>query len=69
MYVLAVRRSGPGSWDGHLERIPVPSEGSRRERMEATLAAQVRAFERLIAHAPDQWWTLLFRIWEQDGTT
>lgn len=67
MYVLAVHRSGPGAWIGRVERLTVPAEGSRRERLHATLEAQVRTFERFIADAPDQWWTLLFRIWEEDG--
>ena len=67
MYAMAILRTRPGAWEGRLERINVPGDGSRRERLEATLAAQVRAFERFIAEAPDQWWTLLFRIWEEDG--
>jgi lauroyl/myristoyl acyltransferase len=67
MYVLAVHRSGPGAWIGRVERLAVPVDGSRRARLQATLEAQVRTFERFIADAPDQWWTLLFRIWEEDG--
>ena len=67
MYALAVLRSGPGAWVGRVERVPVPAEGTRRERLQATLEAQVRTFERFIADAPDQWWTLLFRIWEEDA--
>jgi KDO2-lipid IV(A) lauroyltransferase len=64
LYVLAVLRDGSGDWDGHLERIEVPASGSRRERVRVTLERQVAAFERHIARAPEQWWTLLFRIWE-----
>ena len=67
MYALAVYRSGPGEWIGRVEQLEVPIEGSRKERVQATLEAQVRAFERFVADAPDQWWTLLFRIWEEDG--
>lgn len=67
MYALAVHRSGPGTWVGRVERLAVPAAGPRRERLHATLEAQVRMFERFIADAPDQWWTLLFRIWEEDG--
>lgn len=66
MYALAIHRSGMGQWVGRVERVPVPVEGSRRERTQATLEAQVGVFERFIADAPDQWWTLLFRIWEED---
>ncbi len=65
-YVLAVHRARPGEWIGQLERLPDPGDGPRRERVQALLEAQVRAFERCIAAAPDQWWTLLFRIWEED---
>jgi lauroyl/myristoyl acyltransferase len=64
MYVLAALRDGSGDWDGYIERIEVPATGSRRERVRGTLDLQVAAFERLVAHAPEQWWTLLFRIWE-----
>lgn len=64
LYVLAVLRDRPGAWVGHIERIEVPADGRRRERVRATLDAQARAFERLVARAPEQWWTLLFRIWE-----
>ncbi len=67
LYALAILRSGAGAWVGHMERVPVPAEGTRRERLHATLEAQVRTFERFIAVAPDQWWTLLFRIWEEDA--
>jgi KDO2-lipid IV(A) lauroyltransferase len=64
MYVLAVLRQRPGAWEGHIERIDVPATGTRRERVRLTLERQVAAFERLIARAPEQWWTLLFHIWE-----
>ncbi len=64
LYVLAALRDGSGDWEGHIERIEVPATGSRHERVRGTLDRQVAAFERLIARAPEQWWTLLFRIWE-----
>ncbi len=64
LYALAVVRDRAGGWVGHVERVEVPTTGRRHERVRATLDRQVRAFERLIARAPEQWWTLLFRIWE-----
>lgn len=64
LYVLAVLRNASGDWDGHIEHIEVPPTGTRRERVRGTLHGEVAAFERLIARAPEQWWTLLFRIWE-----
>ena len=64
LYVLAALRDGSGDWVGHLERIEVPQDGTRHERVRTTLTREARAFERLVARAPEQWWTLLFRIWE-----
>ena len=67
MYALAVHRVGPGRWIGRVASVPVRTEGSRRERVAATLAAQARTFEGFITTAPEQWWTLMFRIWEEDA--
>jgi HlyD family secretion protein len=39
---------------------------SRRERLAAFLVAQAGAYERAIAQAPEQWWSLFFPIW-RDG--
>ncbi|MET0772624.1 MAG: hypothetical protein ABWZ82_06045 [Candidatus Limnocylindrales bacterium] len=64
LYVLGCLRDGSGDWEGHIERIEVPTAGGRHERVRVTLDRQVAAFERLVARAPEQWWTLLFRIWE-----
>ena len=33
----------------------------------AFLAAEVRAFERLIANAPEQWWAVFFPIWRDEA--
>lgn len=66
MYVLSIRRTTPGAWLGCIEQVDVASEGTRRERVQATLQAQVAAFQRHIAAAPEQWWTLLFPVWEED---
>ncbi|HWP63243.1 MAG TPA: hypothetical protein VNO86_07225 [Candidatus Binatia bacterium] len=63
IYVGAAWRTGPGRYRGRLERLPMPTEGSRRERVEAILAAEARAFERLIATAPEQWWAVFFPLW------
>jgi lauroyl/myristoyl acyltransferase len=63
IYVAAVRRDGVGRYRGRLAPVPVAAEGSRRERATATLAATARAFEDVIATAPDQWWAVFFPIW------
>jgi KDO2-lipid IV(A) lauroyltransferase len=67
MYLLAVRRTGPGEWAGRIEVLRAPTGGNRRERIQTVLEAQARAFERFVADAPEQWWTLLFPIWEEDA--
>jgi hypothetical protein len=43
--------------------VSVATEGSRRERIAATLRAEAAAFEELIALAPDQWAAIFFPIW------
>jgi KDO2-lipid IV(A) lauroyltransferase len=65
LYVLAMRRNGLGSWVGRMELVRPSDEGTKRERIEAVLEDQARTFERLVADAPEQWWTLLFPIWEE----
>jgi lauroyl/myristoyl acyltransferase len=63
LYVVGVRRAGPGRYRGRLEPVAVPPDGSRRERVAATTAAIARAFERIVADAPEQWWAVFFPIW------
>ena len=63
-WAVATRRLGPGDYRGQLERIEMPPDGTRRERLAGFLANQARAFEKLIAAAPEQWWALFFPIWE-----
>jgi KDO2-lipid IV(A) lauroyltransferase len=62
-FVAAVRRSTRGHYLGRVERVDVPAEGSRRERATAATASIARAFERVIADAPEQWWAVFFPIW------
>jgi phosphatidylinositol dimannoside acyltransferase len=62
-YVAGVRRSGIGRYRGRLERVTIPADGTRRERVEATMASIAPAFERIIEDAPDQWWAVFFPIW------
>lgn len=63
IYVIAVRRAGVGRYRGRAERLSFATEGSRRARVTAFLDAEARAFERVIADAPDQWWAIFFPIW------
>ena len=62
-FVAGAWRTTPGHYRGRVERIDPPQGGSRREQVTAFLTAEVAAFERLIARAPDQWWAVFFPIW------
>jgi KDO2-lipid IV(A) lauroyltransferase len=63
LYVVAVRRAGPGRYRARLRPIDIPAGGDRRERLTATLDRLARAFEEAVADAPDQWWAVFFPIW------
>lgn len=63
LYVAGVRRGASGRYIGRVEPVAVPSEGTRRERVVAVTAGIARAFERVIADAPEQWWAVFFPIW------
>ena len=63
-WLITTRRVGRGDYRARIEQIPLPAEGSRRDRLTGFLAAQARAFERAVADAPEQWWTVFFPIWD-----
>jgi lauroyl/myristoyl acyltransferase len=63
IFAVGVRRLGDGRIAGRLLPVSVSTEGSRRERIAATLRAEAAAFEELIASAPDQWAAIFFPIW------
>ncbi|CAN5734128.1 N/A [soil metagenome] len=63
-WAVATRRTSPGEYRTRVEPIELPAGGTRRERLAGFMANQVGAYERLIADAPEQWWTLFFPIWE-----
>jgi len=63
VYVGAVRRVGHGTYRGELIPLSPPPAGSRREQVRAILDAEARAFERLVAMAPEQWWAIFSPIW------
>jgi len=67
IYAVGVRRLADGRVGGRLLPVPVAAEGSRRERIAATLRAEATAFEELIAMAPDQWSAIFFPIWPDLG--
>lgn len=63
LYVVSVRRTGAARYRGRLEAVPVPAEGTRRERVTAAMSVLAAAFERAVAVAPEQWWAVFFPIW------
>jgi len=64
VWLVTTRRAGRGDYRVRLERIDPPRAGNRREQLAAFMAAEARAFERAVAEAPEQWWTLFFPIWQ-----
>jgi phosphatidylinositol dimannoside acyltransferase len=67
VYAAAVRRTGAGRYAGQVIEIESPSSGSLRPWVQAFVERQARAYEQLIAAAPDQWWTVFFPIWPDLG--
>lgn len=67
VFVAAVWRIGGGRYAGRMLPLERPGGADRQrvrqERVGAFLADQARAFESLIAEAPEQWWSLFFPIW------
>ncbi len=63
LYVVGVRRTGTARYRGGLEAVPVPADGTRRERVTAAMSGLAAAFERTVATAPEQWWAVFFPIW------
>ena len=60
---VGVRRLPDRRVAGRLLSVPVAVEGTRRERIAATLTAIAAAFESLITDAPEQWSAVFFPIW------
>jgi lauroyl/myristoyl acyltransferase len=66
IYLQAIERTAPGEWLGHTVRIR-PSPGlARREATRSIIEQEARAFERIVARAPEQWTTLFFPIWSDE---
>jgi KDO2-lipid IV(A) lauroyltransferase len=63
IFVVGVRRLPDGRIAGRLLPVPVAADGSRRERISATLTSLAAAFEDVIADAPEQWSAVFFPIW------
>jgi lauroyl/myristoyl acyltransferase len=66
IYLQVVERTGPGEWLGHTVPIRPKAGAKRREATRSIVEREARAFERIVARAPEQWTTLFFRIWEDE---
>jgi KDO2-lipid IV(A) lauroyltransferase len=67
IYLQAIERTAPGEWLAHTVPIRPAVGAGRREATRWIVEQEARAFERIIARAPEQWTTLLFPIWNDEG--
>ena len=67
LFVAAVTRETNGRYIGYVRHIQIPSGGDRMKRSRETLEGIVSAFEELIVKAPEQWWTLFYKIWDDQA--
>jgi lauroyl/myristoyl acyltransferase len=63
-YAAAVTRTGWSTYRASVVPLAAPAAGSRHERARAFTDEMARAFERLIAQAPEQWWSIFQPIWD-----
>jgi KDO2-lipid IV(A) lauroyltransferase len=63
IFAVGVRRLPDGRLAGGIRPVPVAAEGTRRERIAATLTVLAAAFEDVISVAPEQWSGAFFPIW------
>jgi KDO2-lipid IV(A) lauroyltransferase len=66
LYLEAIERTRPGDWLGHTVALRAEPGLGRRGATRSILEQEARAFERIIARAPEQWTTLFFPIWASD---
>jgi KDO2-lipid IV(A) lauroyltransferase len=67
IYLAGVWRVGRRGYRGRLIEVPVVRDGPRRAQIAGTLEGEARAFEEIIARAPEQWMAIFFPIWPADG--
>ncbi len=63
IYAGTCRRIKGGRYSAKLLAVPIPEEGTRRERLTALNGNLAAAFETLLADAPEQWWGAFHPIW------
>jgi lauroyl/myristoyl acyltransferase len=64
VFVIAMRRTGWAHWAARIVPIELEAGAPRRARVRDALEQEMRALERLVADAPEQWWSLFFPLWE-----
>jgi phosphatidylinositol dimannoside acyltransferase len=62
-YVVAIRRVGWERYATHIVELTATAEGALRDRVARFMEAEARAFESLIADAPEQWTAVFFPVW------
>jgi lauroyl/myristoyl acyltransferase len=63
-FAAAAIRTGWDEYRAYVIPLAVPAAGTRRERARGFVEETARAFERLVAEAPEQWWSIFQPIWE-----
>jgi lauroyl/myristoyl acyltransferase len=63
VFAIAVRRTGWTHWVIRVEPIELVPGAPRRARVRDALDQEMRTLERLVADAPEQWWSLFFPLW------
>ncbi len=63
-FAAAAIRIGWDEYRGYVIPLAVPTTGTRRERARGFIDEVARAFERLVAEAPEQWWSIFQPIWD-----
>lgn len=63
VYVGSARRIRGRRYAGKLVPVPLPADGTRREKVTSLTAGIAAAFETVLADAPEQWWGAMHVIW------
>ena len=63
--MAVARRTGFGTYElDILELEPPDPSVTVKARVASFMASQARAIEAMVAPAPEQWWTLMYPIWD-----
>ena len=64
VFVIGMRRIGWARWAAVVKPIELEAGAPRKARVRDALDRELRLLERLVADAPEQWWSLFFPLWE-----